>query len=129
LRYGVCIFVRPLCQTSINQQTLYVELIFFCLFCNIGVDTRKSQRRLVEESLHFNTDSFTNLHHIKYKLKTNVGLLSSGGSASQGRLCGLAVECWTTDHYHPCSNPGVGISEGCFVFRFVSLPLEVAQPI
>ena len=46
-----------------------------------------------------------------------------------GRLRGLAVACWTTDHYHPCSNPGVGISEGCFVFDFASLPLEVAQPI
>ena len=33
------------------------------------------------------------------------------------------------DHYHPCSNPGVGISDGCFVFHFVSLPLEVARPI
>ncbi|KAK2150896.1 hypothetical protein LSH36_383g00000 [Paralvinella palmiformis] len=30
---------------------------------------------------------------------------------SQGRLRGLAVACWTTDHYHPCSNPGVGIAE------------------
>jgi len=29
----------------------------------------------------------------------------------------------------PCSNSGVGISEGCFVFHFVSLPLEVTQPI
>ena len=46
-----------------------------------------------------------------------------------GRLHGLAVACWTTDHYHPCLNPGVGISEGCFVFHFVSLPLEVARPI
>ena len=46
-----------------------------------------------------------------------------------GRLHGLAVARWTTDHYHPCSNPGVGISEGCFVFHFVSLPLELAQPI
>ena len=45
------------------------------------------------------------------------------------RLRGLAVACSTTDHYHPCSNPGVGISEGCFVFHFVSLPLEVARPI
>ena len=36
----------------------------------------------------------------------------------KGRLRGLAVACWTTDHYHPCSNPGVGISEGCFVFHF-----------
>ena len=36
-----------------------------------------------------------------------------------GRLRGLAVACWTTDHYHPCSNPGVAISEGCFVFHFV----------
>jgi len=25
-----------------------------------------------------------------------------------GRLRGLAVACWTTAHYHPCSNPGVG---------------------
>ena len=41
----------------------------------------------------------------------------------------LAVACWTTDHYHPCSNLGVGISEGCFVFDFASLPLEVARPI
>ena len=46
-----------------------------------------------------------------------------------GRVHGLAVACWTTDHYHPCSNPGVGISEGCLVFHFVSLPLEVARPI
>ena len=47
----------------------------------------------------------------------------------KGRLRGLAVACWTTDHYHLCSNPGVGISEGCFVFHFVSLPLEGARPI
>jgi len=46
-----------------------------------------------------------------------------------GCLRGLAVVCWTTDHYHPCSNLGVGISEGCFVFDFTSLPLEVARPI
>ena len=37
------------------------------------------------------------------------------------------ITCWTTDHYHPCSNPGVGISEGCFIFHFVSLHLEVAH--
>ena len=42
-----------------------------------------------------------------------------------GRLHGLAATRWTTDHYHPCSNLGVGMSEGCFV----SLPLEVARPI
>ena len=29
----------------------------------------------------------------------------------------------------PCSNLGVGISEGCFIFDFPSLPLEIAQPI
>ena len=37
---------------------------------------------------------------------------------TRGALRGLAVACWTTDHYHPCSNLGVGISEGCFVFHF-----------
>ena len=45
------------------------------------------------------------------------------------RLRGLAVVCWTTDHYHPCSNLGLDVSEGCFVFDFASLPLEVARPI
>ena len=44
-------------------------------------------------------------------------------------VCGLTVACWVTDHYHPCSNLGVGISEGCFIFDFASLPLEVARPI
>ena len=44
-------------------------------------------------------------------------------------LHGLTVACCTTDHYHPCSNLGVGLSEGCFIFDFDSLPLEVAQPI
>ena len=46
-----------------------------------------------------------------------------------GCLHGLAVACWTTDHYYPCSYPGMGISEGFFIFDFTSLPLEVAQPI
>ena len=45
------------------------------------------------------------------------------------RLRGLAVACWTTVHYHPCSDLGVGISEGCYIFDFASLPLEVARPI
>jgi len=42
------------------------------------------------------------------------------------RLRGLALACWTTDYYH--TNLGVGISEGCFIFDFASLPLEVAWP-
>ena len=44
-----------------------------------------------------------------------------------GHLRGLAVACWPTDHYHPGSNLGVGISEGGF--DFASLLLEVARPI
>jgi len=39
------------------------------------------------------------------------------------------VACWITDQYHPCSNLRVGISEGCFIFHFASLLLEVARPI
>jgi len=45
------------------------------------------------------------------------------------RLRGLAIACWIRDHYHPCSNLGVGISEGCFILDFASLPLEVVRPI
>ena len=47
----------------------------------------------------------------------------------RGCLHGLAVACWTTNHYHPCLKLGVGISEDCFIFDFASLPLEVAQLI
>ena len=46
-----------------------------------------------------------------------------------GCLRGLAVVCWITDHYHPGLNLGVGISEGCFIFDFASLPSEVTWPI
>ena len=50
-------------------------------------------------------------------------------SVKWGRLRSLVVARQTTDHYHPCSNLGVHLSEGCFIFDFVSLPLEVARPI
>ena len=56
-----------------------------------------------------------------------IGLVNSNGET--GHLFSLAVACWTTDHYHPCSNLGVGMSEGCFIFNFASLPSEVARPI
>ena len=45
------------------------------------------------------------------------------------RLRGLVVVCWITDHYHPCSNLGLGKSEECFIFDFASLPLGIARPI
>ena len=35
----------------------------------------------------------------------------------------------TVFHNKQCSNLVVGISEGCFIVDFASLPLEVAQPI
>ena len=44
-------------------------------------------------------------------------------------LRGLTVACWIIDHYQPCSNLGVGISDGCFIFDFDSLRLEVDRPI
>ena len=39
----------------------------------------------------------------------------------KGRLHGLTVACWITDHYHPCSYLGVGISERCFIFEFADV--------
>ena len=49
------------------------------------------------------------LFALSEKLISKVGVF-------QTRLCVLLVACWTTDHYRPCSNLGVGISEGCFIF-------------
>ena len=46
-----------------------------------------------------------------------------------GRLRGVMVACWITDHYHPCLNLGVGIPEGSFIIDFASLPLEVVRTI
>ena len=63
----------------------------------------------------------------KIKIKGFHGPFNS--NHPRGRLRGLAVACWTTDHYDACSNLGVGISDGCFIFDFASLPLEVARPI
>ena len=39
------------------------------------------------------------------------------------------VACWTTVHYHLSLNLDVDISEGCFIFDFPSLPLEVGRPM
>ena len=39
------------------------------------------------------------------------------------------VAFWNIDYYHSRSNLGVGMSEGCFIFDFDSLHLEVARPI
>ena len=42
----------------------------------------------------------------------------------------LLVVHWTTDHYYHLSlNLNMCISEGCFIFDFASLPLEVTRPI
>ena len=46
--------------------------------------------------------------------------LAANNNTFRWRLRGLAVACWTTDHYQQCSNLGVGRPEGCFVFDFVS---------
>ncbi|KAK2141237.1 hypothetical protein LSH36_1136g01009 [Paralvinella palmiformis] len=35
----------------------------------------------------------------------------------------------SADHCHPGSNPGVAISDGCFIFDYPSPPFEVARPI
>ena len=59
----------------------------------------------------------------------NALLLHWAQDSFSGCLRGLVVSCWTADRYHPCSNFVVGISEGCFIFDFASLPLEVARPI
>jgi len=74
--------------------------------------------------------AFDVINHDMYKLKSYgiFGMVNQwfpSYLSDRGRLCDLAVACWTTNDYHPCSNLGVGISEGCFIFDSASLPLEV----
>ncbi|KAK2162424.1 hypothetical protein LSH36_99g07034 [Paralvinella palmiformis] len=62
-------------------------------------------------------------------LKCNVSI----EDFKNGRLRGLAVACWTTDHCHPCLNLSVGLSEGLVFLSFRSetkralLPNEVTS--
>ena len=56
-----------------------------------------------------------NAVHVNY---SNVTTLCWQMFINRGRLRGLAVACWIIDHHHPCSNLGLGISEGCFIFDF-----------
>ena len=44
-------------------------------------------------------------------------------------LCGLTGSALDHISLPPSSNLGMGISTGCFIFDFTSLPLEVAWPI
>ena len=86
-------------------------------------------RRLIQEINGCHLSNVDHLVCLWYIIDRERMLTQRSCQNIQGRLRGIAVACWTTDHYHPCSNPGVGISVGCFVFHFVSLPLEVARPI
>ena len=82
--------------------------------------------------------SFLFKHKIIYLIKpfnrssdenANIFVSDYSSKETEGHHRCLAVACWTTDHYHPCSNLGAGTSEGCFIFDVASLPLEVARPI
>ena len=43
-------------------------------------------------------------------------------------MCFRSLTGSVSDHYDLSLNLGMGISDGCFIFDFASLALEVAQP-
>ena len=101
-------------------------------FLAANSDKQRCRRMAQEAEKWRQQPTVSNLYkfiQVLYTEATYVSTYKYNSFPVVGRLRGLAVACWTTDHYHPCSNPGVGISEGCFVFHFVSLPFEVARPI
>ena len=55
--------------------------------------------------------------------------VGNGTRSYEGTSVVQLVARWTTNHYHLSSNLGRGIFQGCFIFDFASLPLEVARPI
>jgi len=72
--------------------------------------------------------------NISYILNLYFMLIENGSSMAapkwwEERLCGLAGSVLDHRLLPPCSNLGGGISEGCFIFDFASLPLEVPRPI
>ena len=79
--------------------------------------------------LYFQSSIFTHYNSMLLGIYILVLELIKQHTHTQGLLRGLAVACWITDRYHPCSNLDVGISEGCFILDFASLPLQVARPI
>jgi len=97
----------------------------FCTFCHTNRDninfSFKILQTIIKPIITFIVIIIDHNHHsIQCQLKLFISTF--------GGLRGLVVACWT-DHYHPCSNLGVGISEGCFIFDFASLLLEITRPI
>jgi len=60
------------------------------------------------------------INGLKAKHSSDVGGYNTALSA-----CSILA----TDHYHLSWNLGMGLSEGCFIFDFTSLALEVDWPI
>ena len=77
---------------------------------------RKRHHRPVETDVYDN-DGNDRLHQVLMSQNDNIDevwgfLVCLLLSMVAGCLRGLTIGFWTTDHYHPCSNLGVGISEG-----------------
>ena len=101
-------------SSCLNHQYSTPRLQTICTFMSLHEQYRAlpnmtSPRRLLAV-----------VFHLSHLIKINTLILSSVVQL---------VARQTTDHYHLSSNLGVGISEGCFIFDFASLPLEVARPI
>ena len=126
-----------------ENQTLEIDVFGTALSAKMQRNKKRMADELIGDEGN-SSDSFTDFqvnafnlimnrshkNHALYNTTSCVKIYPAWIQQSlKGRLRGLAVACWTTDHYHPCSNLGVGISEGCFIFYFAPLLLKLARPI
>ena len=81
--------------------------------------------------IHYDVDQTETNHDIVHRHPSTSTTTSRQipASTDSGASVIQLVARWTTYHYHLSSDLGVGISEGCFIFDFASVPLDFARPI
>ena len=121
--------------------------LYSCTIITAIVRKRPPNIREQHDSLQtFATDGFPSFNSVQITVMqlTLVWLLlyESAGRPHRAYIyiyiyiyhCQVGAPPWSNcsvldhkDHYHLCSNLGVGIWEGCFIFDFASLPMKVAR--
>ena len=106
---GTCVFF--LIMNSVCVCMYIYIYIYICIYIYSDIAYRR-----------FNN----NICYSSYPNSTEVVIATWLFGNLTERLRGLTG---ITDHYYLSSNLDVGIYEGCFIFDFASLPLEVDRPI
>ena len=105
-------------------SVLYLlPLLFRLLVIN---SIRNNINKHILLGLHLQVLLTTQQHSLIYSFfLSSINYIWLSSILTQYKLIAMLI----TDYYHSNTNLGVGMSEGCFIFHFAILPLDVARHI